>query len=242
MSEQRWEYTPASDAGLPPMERFRSTRREQGLISWSLHHAATLGLRGYFRLAHAFRVHGGDQLPTRPPFVVIANHASHLDALILAAALPRDARGCAYPVAAGDVFFESATTSVLTALFINALPLWRKKVTRHALDELRERLLLGQSGLILFPEGARSRDGEPLPFKGGIGRLVAATSVPVVPCWIDGAFEALPADRSLPRPRRIHVTVGPARVFASQPNERAGWDVVATELEQAVLALRPARG
>ncbi len=233
-----WHFRPAADHGLGPLERLRSTKREQGLISWTLHLAALAGLRTTLALLHGFRIEGREHLPAAPPFVMIANHTSHLDALVMAAALPRRVGATTFPVAAGDVFFESAALSAATAVFINALPLWRKKATGHALEDLRSRLLEGQTSLILFPEGARSRDGQMLPFKSGIGRIVAGTSVPVVPCWLGGAFEAFRPGTYVPRPRRITLRVGPPVTFADQPQDRAGYDAVSAVLREAVEGLR----
>ena len=234
-----WTYTPARDLGQGELERLKSTSREPGLLSSTAHSLACHGLSAYFRTYHRLRVEGRAMLPAKPPFVVIANHASHLDALVLAASLPRRLRACTYPISAGDVFFESIATSALTSMFINALPLWRKKVTRHALEDLRQRLLVGDSAYILFPEGARSRDGNPLPFKPGIGHLVAGTPVPVVPCHIDGAFKAFPPNSRLPRPRTLRVRIGEPIVFEGTPNERAGWADVAERLRAAVECLVP---
>lgn len=236
-----WQFRPAADLGLGPVERLRSIKREQGLISWSVHHAALGALRAYLRLYHRFTVVGREHLPRHTPFVLIANHASHLDALILAAALPRAVAGSAFPVAAGDVFFESPARSAFAAVFLNALPLWRKKATGHALEDLRARLLAGQTGLILFPEGARSRDGATLPFKPGIGRIIAATSVPIVPCRLEGAFEAMRPGTWLPRARRITVRVGPALTFDDEtlfPATREGCEAIAGKLREAVEGLR----
>jgi 1-acyl-sn-glycerol-3-phosphate acyltransferase len=234
MSHEPWKYRPAADHGLAPAERFRSTRREPGLLSTCAHSAACGLLRGYLRVYHRLAVTGAECLPRRPPFVVIANHASHLDALILSAALPAAVRRFTYPVAAGDVFFQTLPASVLTALFINALPLWRKKVTTHALDDLRERLRQGDTGLILFPEGSRTRDGGLLPFKSGLGRLVTGLAVPVFPCAITGAFKAFPPGRMLPRPAGIGVRVAEPISFETTPNTRDGWDSVAETLRAAV--------
>ena len=233
-----WNFRPAADHGLGPIERLRSTKREQGLASWSLHHCALAGLRTVLKVYHRFRVDGRENLPVAPPFVMVANHASHLDALVLAAALPRKVGANTFPVAAGDVFFESVAMSAATIVFVNALPLWRKKATGHALEDLRARLLEGRTGLILFPEGARSRDGQMLPFKSGIGRIVAGTSIPVVPCWLDGACEAFPPGKWIPRPRRLVVRVGKPLTFADQPAERAGYDAITTSLRTAVESLR----
>lgn len=229
-----WSYQPARDLGMGEVERFRSVSREPGLISSTGHALAGLALSTYFRTYHRLRVTGRHHFPAKPPFVVIANHASHLDALVLAAAMPRRLRACTYPIAAGDVFFESVASSALSGMFLNALPLWRKKVTRHALDDLRDRLTTGNCAYILFPEGARSRDGNPLPFKSGIGHLIAGTTVPVVPCHIRGAFEAFPPGTKAPRPRTLRVTVGPPISFAATPNERQGWQSVAEQLRAAV--------
>ena len=54
-----------------------------------------------------------------------------------------------HPVAAGDVFFKNSATSLLASLFLNALPLYRKGVTSHALVDLRERITSGHGGLVL---------------------------------------------------------------------------------------------
>lgn len=237
MPEPTWEYKPAADLNVPPLERFRSVRREAGLLSWCAHHAAGAALRTYLALYHRLRITGAEHLPRSAPFVLVANHASHLDALILSATLPRVVRGVTYPVAAGDVFFTTLATSVLSSLFINALPLWRKKATAHALEDLRERLGAGDCGFILFPEGSRTRDGVLQVFKPGIGRLVCGTQVPVVPCYLQGAFRALPPGASVPRPRRITVRVGHPLSFASAPNERAGWNLAASEIRRAIESL-----
>lgn len=237
MSGSNWQFRPAADHGLGPVERLRSVKREPGLVSHTAHAAATTMLRAYFRVYHRLVVHGREHLPRQTPFIVIANHESHLDALVLAAALPRTAAASAYPVAAGDVFFERVAVSAFAAMFINALPLWRKKATKHALDELRARLGAGDSGYILFPEGARTRDGAMMPFKAGLGMLVAGTPVPVVPCFLDGPFRALAADAKLPRPVRIEVRVGPALRFDQTPNEKEGWLTVAAAAREAVEGL-----
>ena len=236
-----WTYKPAADSMMKPGERFRSTRREAGLVSVSMNAAATLGVRAYLRLYHRLRIEGTENLPRRVPFIMIANHESHLDALVLVSALPLKARIETHPVAAGDVFFKNDATSLLASLFLNALPLYRKGVTSHALVDLRERVTSGHGGLVLFPEGTRSRDGTMNPFKAGLGMIVAGTSVPVVPCFLDGPFEACPANTKLPRPVRITVRVGTPLVFEQEPDSRDGWTNVAKRCEEAIRALASVR-
>ena len=91
--------------------------------------------------------------------------------------------------------------------------------------------------MILFPEGTRSRDGRMQPFKAGLGMLTVGTSVPVVPCHLEGAFEAFPPKSRLPRPLRIRLRVGQPLVFAAAPNSRKGWQQVVSESEAAVRRL-----
>ncbi len=230
-----WRYKSATDIELDQLTRLKSERREAGLVS-SLSHACALALlRSYFFAYHRMSVRGRENLPSKPPFVLIANHASHLDALILAACLSRRVGGCVHPIAAGDVFFETPLVSAFAAMAINALPMWRKKVGRHALDDLKARLHAGECAYILFPEGARTRDGSALKWKAGIGMMVAGTQIPVIPCRIDGAFDALRPESTLPRPVKIRVEVFPAMRFAQEPNAREGWDRIAAALKERVV-------
>lgn len=219
-------------------QRWRSVWREAGLGEF-LVQSLWWGLaRVYLALAHRLRVVGCENLPTSPPFVLVANHASHLDALVLAAALPVRLRQCVLPVAAGDTFFQRPAMAAFAASCLNALPMWRKSAGAHALHELRARLTDEPCGYILFPEGTRSRDGRMGSFKAGIGMLLAGSDVPAHPCRIDGAFAAWPPQAHGPRwGQPIRVRIGPAMRFAGAEQTRHGWDRIAAELEAAVLAL-----
>lgn len=240
MDEPRpWTYQPAQDLGLSPGERVKSVRRESGLLSTMTHSLWWAAVRGYLRVAHRLSIEGREHLPTRLPFVMIGNHASHLDVLIMAAPLPLSLRDHIFPVAAGDTFFDSPAIGLFAALCLNALPLWRKRAGLHALADLRSRLVDEPCGYVLFPEGTRSRDGKLGPFKPGLGMLVAETNVPVVPCRLVGAFEAMPPHARLPRWRKIRMCIGPALSFAETPNTRDGWEVIAQATRSAVASLAP---
>ena len=233
-----WQFRPARDHGLSTGDRLRSMGRERGLGGLVLG-AAWRGLvRMYLRLMHGFRVEGRELLP-KPPFVVVANHSSHLDALSVAAALPRAMSGQAYALAAGDTFFTSLAGSAFAAYAVNALPVWRKRTTARDLDGMRQRLMEDGAVLILFPEGTRSRTGDMARFQPGIGALVAGRDVPVVPCHLDGAFACWPATRRLPRPGPLRLVFGAPLTFADTPATRAGMAHVAQESEAAVRSLAP---
>ena len=234
---EQWKYETARDHGLRHRPLMRSLRREAGLVQWTLHRATWAALTFYMRRRFGLRVDGAEALPTRPPFVMVANHASHLDTFVLGASVCRRLRGDVFPIAAGDTFFETPTHESLSALFLNAMPMWRERCGRHHMGELRRQLQEGWSAFILFPEGTRSRTGQMGCFKAGVGMLVAETNVPVYPCHIRGAYHVWPAGRKRPRSGPVCVRIGDPIIFAETRNRRAGWQEVSRRLESAVTEL-----
>ena len=95
----------------------------------------------------------------------------------------------------------------------------------------------GASIYILFPEGTRTRTGEVARFKPGLGRLVAGTNIPIVPCYLNGTFAALPTTGTVPRWKKISVHVGKPLSFAETTNDRVGWESIAAATENAVRSL-----
>jgi 1-acyl-sn-glycerol-3-phosphate acyltransferase len=234
---EQWKLEPARDHGLTLGKRLQSVHRESGSIPWLVHLGCWSTLNLGFRLFHRLAVEGRNFIPPNGSFVLAANHSSHLDALILASCLPLRLRANAYPIAAGDTFFQRPVTAAMSAVFLNALPMWRKSSVSHSLADLRARLASELCAYIIFPEGTRSRDGTMTRFKAGIGMLLAGTSIPIVPCRLWGTFEALPPGRRWPRPGKIRVKLGPPLVFPQVANERQGWNDIAQQVELAVKSM-----
>ncbi len=233
-----WNMRPARDHGLTHAERLRSHGRERGLGSLATAAGWRAIVRFYLNTAHGLRVEGLERLPPAP-FVMVANHSSHLDALTLAAALPRRLAANAFALAAGDTFFSSTPVTAFAAYAVNALPVWRRRTTARDLDALRERLHEDRAVLILFPEGTRTRDGAMAAFRSGVGALVAGTAVPVVPCFLAGAHAAWPAGQRLPRPGPVRLVIGAPLGFADAGRDRDGTAAAAMACEAAVRALDP---
>lgn len=232
-----WRYKPAGDHQLASTDAMKSIRRESGLAANLTQAVWRSVVRSYLGVYHRLEIEGLENLPQSAPFVMVANHSSHLDALTLASALPWRLRQRAFPIAAGDVFFKTPLSSLFSAMMLNALPMWRQKCGSHAIQELRSRLTGDQVIYILFPEGTRTRDGRLGSFRSGVGMIVAASEVPVIPCHLEGAFAACPPGSRFPKPIRLRLRIGSPRSFGHISNTRGGWQEIATTLEASVVDL-----
>lgn len=232
-----WHYETAADLDQPMAERLRRFPREPDMTVYGLRSLAALILRGWLRVYHRLRITGLEHLPATGSFILVANHASHLDTLCLLAALPLRKLHRAFPAAAKDYFFVSVPRLAIAAVVVNALPFARQTQIRQSLEVCRQLLANPGNILILFPEGTRSVAGEIGEFKPGVGLIVAGTNIPVVPCHLQGAFAAWPKGKIVPRPTPIRVRIGAPRVYAEcQPGKETA-EKISHELRQAVLGL-----
>ena len=235
--EREWDYHPAPDLTQSLAARLRGFPREPDMLVYGLRCAAALALRLWLRAYHRLSIEGREHLPARGSFVLVGNHASHLDAPCLLASLPLRRLHSAFPAAAKDYFFSSLPRSAFSAVLINALPFDREADGAQSLAVCAELLAREGNVLILFPEGTRSTTGALGRFRSGIGRLVAGTPIPVVPCHLTGGAAAWPKGRALPRPRRLRLVLGPPRSYADLTPDRDAVQHVCADLQAAVAAL-----
>lgn len=228
-------------------DRLCAFPRRPGVVTRAARRATAVLLRAVLRSYHRLRIIGRENLPTTGPFVLVANHASHLDVLCLLAAVPLRDLDRVYPTASADYFFSSLPRAAAAALLFNGVPFHRPgrgddANVRESLERCRELLLgydsrPGSSVVILFPEGSRTTDGSIRPFKRGVGVMVAGTDVPVVPCRLEGTFDAMPKGRWIPWPRRVTLRIGRARTYGHLGTGKLAAQHVARELYDAVVAL-----
>ena len=197
-----------------------------------------------FRLAFPVRVEGREQIPQNSNFLVVSNHASHLDYGLVAHVLGRQ-RKRLYVLAASDYFFNTKLKRTYCQKCTRLLPMDREVPLHRALP-YAEACLAGGNNLLVFPEGTRSRDGEMGRFKRTAAALCLRSQVDVLPIYLRGTYEALPKGKTLFRPRRLGARIGPVLRSEQLAEETLGRGMkfnaatlrVTERIQQAVADLR----
>ena len=160
----------------------------------------------YFRI----ELQGLESLPKRGPAIVVANHASYLDAGLLGAALPRKVHFVVlsemYKMWRIRWFYRGMETIAVNPGAGQHAPI------RRCLKVLQAGRVMG-----IFPEGSRSSDGHLRPAQEGAALLALKSGAPVIPAGIRGAFDALPRGARWPRPRKIRIRLGKPLLFPQLP-------------------------
>lgn len=155
-----------------------------------------------------FRVQarGAEHLPKHGPYLLVPNHGSLLDPFALAAVLPEGTVREVHWAGISDMAFANAVLRGFSRM-AHVLPVDPRRGAVSSLA-LATAVLDAGKPLVWFPEGRRSADGRLLPFKRGIGLVLASRAVPVVPVIIRGAHDALPPGHRVPRRSAIVVELG----------------------------------
>ncbi len=193
-------------------------------------------VRGLYRL----RLHGIEaNVPDEGAALIVCNHVSYMDALILSATIPRPVRFVMY--------YKIFNIPVMRWIFrtAKAIPIAGARedpaLMQAAFDEVDKALADGEL-VCIFPEGALTRDGEMGAFKSGVEKILERRPVPVVPMALRGMWASMWSRRDtrlgrmrVPRRFRAHVEVAAAPALA-------GREATAGILEQQVRQLRGENG
>lgn len=194
---------------------------------------AALVARILFRL----EVRGVEHLPRGGPALLVANHVSFLDPLVVGAAASRPL----HFMAKAELFRVPFIGPLIRRL--HTLPVRRDESDPAALRAAL-RALKGGHALLVFPEGTRGEEGTFLKGRAGAGLLALLSEAPVIPVYIEGSGRALPRGRLLPRPAKIRVRFGSQLRFTRQGNGRQKFRSleVSREMMAAIAALKSGSG
>lgn len=145
-----------------------------------------------------------------PKLLIISNHASHLDATSIAAAIPRRYWLHLYIAAAKDYFFTNPLFTFFSQHCLGAIPIDRKDRKGEAINLILKLLNdLPRMWLILFPEGTRSKDGKINDFKRGVSIFSERTQTPILFLFIEGNLDLWPKGNFFAKPGKLVIHVGP---------------------------------
>ena len=180
------EYPP-----LPPDDVFQG-------VMW-------VTVKGLARIATTllfdYRATGIENIPRKGGVLLVSNHQSFLDPVLLGVWVPRAVNF----IAKIELFKSRAFGWFLRNMHVFSVR--RGEGDVGAVKEAIKRLHEGRI-LMMFPEGTRTEDGKIRPIQPGIGMLVRRADVAVVPAVIHGAYEAWPKGRKIFRPGKIRVMYG----------------------------------
>ena len=203
------------------------------------HMALTLGF--------SLRMAGGRNLPKTGPALIVANHQSFLDPLMVGLV----ARRPLVYLARKTLFRQPVFAALIRSL--NAVPIDQEGIGKDGIRVILEQLQLGKP-VVVFPEGTRTPDGTMQPLKAGIHLLIKRTHAPIVPVGIAGAYQAWPVWRAYPvpaplflpaQPGTLGVVMGPpleAHRYAEMPREQAMQELSAKIADEQRRAERLRRG
>ncbi len=152
-----------------------------------------------------------DSQPDSCQRVYFANHTSHLDALVIWAALPHRVREETRMIAAQDYWDAGPVRRYIARKLFNAILIQRENVSlkntpiKVMMDEIQDRY-----SLVMFPEGGRSQDGQLGEFKSGLYYLCKKRpDLELIPVYLNNMNGILPRGKTLPVPMLSRVIFGP---------------------------------
>ncbi|MCS7232741.1 MAG: 1-acyl-sn-glycerol-3-phosphate acyltransferase [Synergistetes bacterium] len=175
---------------------------------------------------------GRKNIPKDGGLLVISNHCSQMDPVIIGAVFPRRL----YYMGKEELFKIPFLRSLIVSL--GAFPVKRGEGDLKALSRIIELVDQGKA-VLLFPEGSRSEDGELKDFMHGASYVAFKTSVPVLPVAVKGSFEAMPKGQYFPRPTKIKVSFGKVLYFKGRGGKSIREEIKAftNDLRENILML-----
>ena len=187
----------------------------------------------FARLFFQMRVIHPERMIEQGPLILAVNHTSFIDPPLAGICSRR------------GVYYLARKTLLKWPFFgplfpaMNVIPVERDGNDMSALREVIKKIREG-NGVLLFPEGTRSKDGNLQPGRAGIGLVIAKTGAPVLPMRIFGAFEAFPKNAKMPHFSPVTVVIGEPLYFESIELEasREAYQLLGDRVMEAISKLK----
>jgi 1-acyl-sn-glycerol-3-phosphate acyltransferase len=180
-----------------------------------------LVVRPFMLLFIGLRIYGREHLRTKRPFIIVANHSSHLDAITLLSLFPLSEIRHIRPVAAEDYFGGEGLIGRISRTLLNVVTIPRRdiKVSNNPLPRLKEILEHGES-LIIFPEGTRRSEEELGEFRRGVAHILEQNpGALVIPVYLWNLRRVLPKGEYIPVPVFCDARIGAPRILTGTKQE-----------------------
>lgn len=170
------------------------------------------------KIFYKLKVFGFEHLEkTAEPFIIAPNHLSYLDGYVITAILPFKLKRKLFFIGLADFFDKT-----FLKIFKEPAGVLSFDETLEPIKAIRASIFVIKKGynLCIFPEGARSYDGNLMELRKGIAYIVKNTNAPVLPVFINGTFEAWPRFRKLPRFfKNIEIRIGEPIYYTKEEDE-----------------------
>jgi len=187
------------------------------------------------RVYHRITIHRPPRLPRRGPAILVCNHVSGLDPLLIQSVCPR----LIVWMMAREYYDVKGLTWVFRA--VEAIPVDRSgrdlAATRAALRALGAGRIVG-----IFPEGRIETDHDLLPFQTGVALIAIKTGVPVYPAYLDGTQRGREMVAAVLIPNTAHITFGPPVEFDRSSTSKEALETATEKIADAVRHLKDQTG
>ena len=198
----------------------------------------TFGVKPFILWALGMNARGMENLPKDGPAIIVANHNSHIDTLLLMSLFSTSNILKIRPVAAADYFCNTKLKAFLCKTLIDIIPLKRQigRTTKEELFKDINKALQEKQIIILYPEGTRGEDNKLQEFKTGIAHIaIMNPGVPIIPVYINGPDKILPKIDAILVPFISDIYIGNAIYYDGTPTKQFR-DKIKEEVEKLYLA------
>lgn len=190
------------------------------------------GNRFFTRFYHRLKVQNECPLPSEGPAILVCNHVSALDPLLIQSAIRKR---LVIWMMAGEYYDIPVLGSVFRA--VHAIPVQRSgrdlTATRAALRALENGRILG-----IFPEGKIETSQELLPFQTGVALMAIKAGVDVYPAYLDGTQRGKEMVAAVASPNKARLTFGPKVEFDRSSTGKQALEEATGKMRDAIEGLR----